>query len=65
MSSPSQSFLMVATVALLFRPLTMLLRVDWVTPLGGQPVDGDVPLPAQLQYAGPHRCAAIRHLSTS
>ena len=33
MSSPSQSFLMVDTVALWFRPLTMLLRVDWVTPL--------------------------------
>ena len=33
MSSPSQSFLIVATVALLLRPLTMLLRVDWVTPL--------------------------------
>lgn len=33
MSSPSQSFLMVATVVLLLRPLMTLLTVDWVTPL--------------------------------
>lgn len=33
MSRPSQSFLMVDTVTLWFRPLTILLRVDWVTPL--------------------------------
>ena len=32
-SSPSHSFLMVETVALLLRPLTMLFNVDWVTPL--------------------------------
>ena len=30
---PSQSFLMVEMVALRLRPLTMLLTVDWVTPL--------------------------------
>ena len=33
MSSPSQIFLMVEIVALLLRPLMMLLSVDWVTPL--------------------------------
>ena len=33
MDSPSQIFLTVATVVLLFRPLTMLLSVDWVMPL--------------------------------
>lgn len=32
MSSPSQSFLTVETVTLLFRPLTMLFTVDCVTP---------------------------------
>ena len=32
-SSPSQSFLIVATVALLLRPLVMLFIVDCVTPL--------------------------------
>jgi len=31
--SPSQSFLTVETVALLFLPLMMLFTVDWVTPL--------------------------------
>ena len=30
---PSQSYLTVETVALRFRPLMMLLTVDWVTPL--------------------------------
>lgn len=33
MPNPSQSFLMVETVALLLRPLMILLTVDWVTPL--------------------------------
>ena len=33
MPRPSQSFLMVATVVLLLRPLTMLFTVDCVTPL--------------------------------
>ena len=33
MLSPSHSFFIVDTVALLFRPLTILLSVDWVTPL--------------------------------
>ena len=33
MPSPSQSFLMVEMVVLLFRLLIMLLMVDWVTPL--------------------------------
>ena len=33
MPRPSQSFLIVATVVLLLRPLTMLFTVDWVTPL--------------------------------
>lgn len=32
-SSPSQSFLIVATVVLLLRPLTILFTVDCVTPL--------------------------------
>lgn len=31
-SSPSQIFLIVEMVVLLFRPLTMLLSVDWVMP---------------------------------
>lgn len=31
--SPSHSFLTVDIVVLLFRPLTMLFSVDWVTPL--------------------------------
>ncbi len=33
MLRPSQIFLMVDTVALLLRPLTILFSVDWVTPL--------------------------------
>lgn len=33
MSRPSQSFLMVETVVLRFRPLIILLTVDCVTPL--------------------------------
>ncbi len=33
MSKPSQIFLMVEMVVLLFLPLVMLLKVDWVIPL--------------------------------